>query len=148
MRSSKMGIDKADYQAGLSICKYWRADTVWPCSDPHGDRDVQPVPAVPYAVHPAWRIAVVGCAFSLIWSSAFVPASGDDRLRPVHPAQPALLAAGALLWLLRRWLPGDTPQQAAAPAIAWRHALIAGFADQCGVSGAGLSRPASCARPG
>ena len=53
--------------------------------------------------------------------------AGDDRLRPVHPAQPAFFWRPARCWLLRRWLPGDTPQQAAALAIAWRHALIAGL---------------------
>ena len=70
---------------------------------------------------------MVGCAFSLIWSSALARQAGNDRLQPVHLLSLRFLAAGALLWLLRRWLPGDTPQQAAAPAIAWRHALIAGL---------------------
>ncbi len=77
---------------------------------------------------PAWRIAVVGCAFSLIWSSAFI--AGKQAMTGCGPftlLSLRFLAAGALLWLLRRWLPGDTPQQAAAPAIAWRHALIAGL---------------------
>jgi uncharacterized membrane protein len=77
---------------------------------------------------PAWRIAVVGCTFSLIWSSAFI--AGKQAMTGCGPftlLSLRFLAAGALLWLLRRWLPGDTPQQAAAPAIAWRHALIAGL---------------------
>jgi drug/metabolite transporter (DMT)-like permease len=77
---------------------------------------------------PAWRIAVVGCAFSLIWSSAFI--AGKQAMTGCGPftlLSLRFLSAGALLWLLRRWLPGDTHQQAQAPASAWRHALIAGL---------------------
>ena len=54
---------------------------------------------------PAWRIAVVGCAFSLIWSSAFI--AGKQAMTGCGPftlLSLRFLAAGALLWLLRRWL--------------------------------------------
>ena len=48
---------------------------------------------------PAWRIAVVGCAFSLIWSSAFI--AGKQAMTGCGPftlLSLRFLSAGALLW--------------------------------------------------
>lgn len=74
----------------------------------------------------ASRLAVVGTAFSLVWSSAFIAGKiGMDSTGPLTLLSLRFLLAGVLLAALGRWLGGTRATR--AERRAWLTAMLAGL---------------------